>query len=179
VQEETDRVKCTRIECQGQLIPDVMPMSGRISPFVFLFSLPLVSRGLFEPVQVKRDCGCIDEERMQTMSSSPFAVGIEDGRDQRYELRIIESAQSSIDRIGRGNLVDVHEFSQFSPVFQFLDYKRTFDWEEHRHNGDLYCLDDCLNRCNLVFCKFLQCAASRYQCQDLSQEKPFWVLPFY
>ncbi len=100
-EEYADRMEGGILDDQGQLITDVMAMTGRIAPFELSFLELFFREGSPERVKIKCDGGCIDQECRIHSFPPTCATGIEDAGNDGYELSLITFAEEPVDSVGR------------------------------------------------------------------------------
>ncbi|GEM_PF-4651557 len=101
MEEYADRMEGGILDDQGQLITDVMAMTGRIAQFELSFLELFFRKGSPEPVEIKCDGGCIDQECRIPSFPPTCATGIEDAGNDGYELSLITFAEEPVDSVGR------------------------------------------------------------------------------
>ncbi len=127
VEEYADRMEGGILDDQCQLVPDVMAVTRRIAPFELSLIELLLRKGSPEPVKIKSDGGCIDQECRIPSFSPMCAAGIEDAGYDGYELGLITFTEKTIDSIDWWHFRNSHEPAQLPPSFHLLDHVSDID----------------------------------------------------
>jgi len=109
VEEHADRMEGGILDDQCQLVPDVMAVTRRISPFELSLIELFFRKGSPEPVKIKSDGCCIDQECRIPSFSPTCATGIEDAGYDGCELSLIAFTEKSVDGINGWHFWNSHE----------------------------------------------------------------------